>query len=113
MTTQLPDGSIQFRFFRPRVASVMLAGSFNSWSTDAMPMESEGEGWWQLTLQLEPGEYQFRYSADGEWFTDHAANGIEKVRGVWNSMLYVPGRTMRRGCLISRWHGRLARVFEH
>ncbi len=95
MTTHLSDGSIQFRFFRPRVASVVLAGSFNGWSIDATPMDSQGEGWWQLTLQLAPGEHQFRYLADGEWFTDHAANGIEKVRGVWNSMLFVPGELMR------------------
>src|SRR5579859_4826757 len=95
LTTHLPDGSIQFRFFRPRVASVVLAGSFNGWSTDAMPMESEADGWWQLTLQLPPGEYQFRYLADGAWFTDHAANGIERVRGAWNSMLFVSGEPMR------------------
>jgi 1,4-alpha-glucan branching enzyme len=89
MTETGPDGEVTFRFFRPNVLDVFVAGTFNNWRTDVAPMVWQGDGWWTITMHLMPGCHQFRYVADGEWFTDHAANGIERSQGCWNSVLVV------------------------
>ena len=95
MTTVLPDGLVEFRFYRPRAAQVLLAGTFNGWRPDATPMRKDPAGWWRVVLDLTPGVYQFRYLADGQWFTDHAANGIEHTRLGCNSLLLVQARATR------------------
>jgi 1,4-alpha-glucan branching enzyme len=84
------SGEITFSFFRPNVLEVFVAGTFNNWMLGAAPMVWQGDGWWKLTMRLMPGEHQFRYVADGEWYTDHAANGLERSRGNWNSLVVVP-----------------------
>lgn len=90
MTEVSPSGEVTFRFFRPNVLDVFVAGTFNNWCVGAAPMVWQGDGWWTLRLNLMPGSHQFRYVADGEWYTDHAANGIERSRESWNSLLEVP-----------------------
>jgi 1,4-alpha-glucan branching enzyme len=90
MTTILDDGRIEFRFFRPQAHQVCLAGCFTHWQAGAIPMTSDGKGWWTLTLDLTAGDYKFRYLADGGWFTDYAAFGLEYRKNIWNSLLFVP-----------------------
>jgi 1,4-alpha-glucan branching enzyme len=90
MTTITDDGSVEFRFYRPRVGEVKLAGDFSNWASDAVAMQSSGEGWWSLRLKLRSGEYRFRYIADGEWYTDYASHGIEAADEGWNSVLLIP-----------------------
>ena len=70
-------GSATFRFLRPHARRVFLAGEFNHWRTGDLPMKREADGFWTATLDLEPGEYRFRYSADSQWFIDYAAFGVE------------------------------------
>jgi len=53
----------EFSFFRPAARQV--------------PMIRRSDGHWQAKLSLPPGTFKFRYCADGEWFTDYAAFGIE------------------------------------
>ena len=89
MTTVGRDGSVEFRFFRPTAREVALAGDFNGWRRN-LPMRRDANGWWTLRVTLAPGDYRFRYVADGEWYTDFAANGVELVKHGWNSLLHVP-----------------------
>ncbi|MGQ9652378.1 MAG: isoamylase early set domain-containing protein [Phycisphaerae bacterium] len=77
MVTQLPDGTVEFRFYRPGARHVTLAGDFNGWNTTSLPMQMDKDGWWRYVIHLTPGCYQFRYLADGEWHTDYAAFGLE------------------------------------
>ena len=51
---------------------VVLAGTFNGWSTDATPMRLE-RGRYVITLLLPAGEYQYKFVADGKWITDRSA----------------------------------------
>ena len=51
---------------------VVLAGTFNNWSTEATPMKREGDKW-AITLLLAEGEYQYKFVADGSWITDRTA----------------------------------------
>jgi 1,4-alpha-glucan branching enzyme len=89
MTVIKDDGTVEFRFYRPAAHLVKLAGDFSHWASNAIPMHSEGQGWWATRLKLEVGEYRFRYIADGNWYTDFAANGIEVCREGWNSVLLI------------------------
>jgi 1,4-alpha-glucan branching enzyme len=92
MTSNGKDGTVEFRFYRPQAAGVHLAGDFSAWGANAVPMRTSGDGWWFVALKLSPGEYRFRYIADGHWFTDFAAHGIETCPNGWNSVLLVPTR---------------------
>ena len=51
---------------------VFLAGTFNGWSTDATPMHRQGNRF-EISLPLPVGEYQYKFVADGQWFTDETA----------------------------------------
>lgn len=89
MTSVDKDGTVHFRFYRPAAAEVALAGDFSGWS-NRLPMRRDANGWWTLDLALPPGEYRFRYVADGEWYTDFASHGVEVTTVGWNSLLVVP-----------------------
>ena len=91
MTSLGKDGTVLFSFFRSAAREVSLAGDFNQWANQ-LPLQRDANGWWTLRLALEPGEYAFRYVADGEWYTDFASNGVEATEHGWNSLLVVPER---------------------
>src|SRR3954462_5172556 len=90
MTSLCGTGMVEFRFFRPEAAAVTVAGDFNAWDRDALPMRRTTDGWWHAQVALGGGEYRFRYLADGNWFTDYASNGVEKDATGWNSVLIIP-----------------------
>jgi len=52
--------------------SVNLAGNFNNWSKTETPMaDSDGDGTWEVTLDLPDGEYQYKFVINGEtWVSD-------------------------------------------
>jgi glycosidase len=80
---------------------VVLAGTFNGWSTDATPMRLEG-GKWAITLLMPVGEYQYKFVADGNWITDRTAEKFHPDGyGGQNSIVVVSeaheGVVMRRG----------------
>jgi len=88
------DDRISFSFFRPHASSVHIAASFNNWSQNSHPMNPLGNGWWQLTLTLEPGDHFFQYIEDGHnHYADFAAHGVEMDEfGGWRSILTVDER---------------------
>ncbi len=61
------------------VASVSLRGSFNSWGE--WPMEEQPDGTWSITVDLEPGEYQYKFYINGKWPQDmstaHAGGPVD------------------------------------
>ena len=89
MTSVRTNGQVEFRFFRPNAANVAVAGDFTGWKEQAITMRHEGNGWWSASINLQPGEYRFRYVADGKWFTDYASHGVELKKQTWNSVLLV------------------------
>jgi len=100
MVVQLPDGTVQFTFICPQAQHVTIAGDFNGWqSTFAMTRLDEKR--WRSRLQLAPGLYQFRYCADGQWFNDYAAFGLEHGPFGLNSVLKVePARRRPPGAVL-------------
>lgn len=91
MVTQKQDGTVEFTFFGPDARQVAIAGDFNNWQTAAQHLRRDENGWWKLNLNLQPGEYRFKYLIDGAlWQTDYAAFGVELDRDSgFRSVLWV------------------------
>jgi 1,4-alpha-glucan branching enzyme len=85
-------GWVDFSFYRPGASRVCVAGDFNGWKTGDVMMEPVGDGNWRARVQLSTGEFRFRYYADGEWFADYAACGVEPGRFGMDSILIVPAK---------------------
>jgi len=80
---------VEFRFFRPEARSVKVAGDFNGWRLDELPMTRSPDGYWRASKRLPPGVFRFRYCADGQWFPDYAAFGLEEGPYGFDSVLVV------------------------
>ena len=90
------DGSwVEFRFYRPGVNQVHLVGDFNHWQHKQLPMSRDDRGYWTARLKLPAGEFKFRYNADGAWFTDYAAFGVEPGQFGMDSIVRVPQPVLR------------------
>lgn len=62
---------VDFLFPAEAGHKVALAGSFNDWEQDMIPMEySAAEGCYCCSLQLPCGGYEYKLVVDGEWVTD-------------------------------------------
>ena len=85
----------EFAFFRPNAQSVHVAGDFNDWRPGGCPMQRTSEGYWVAKVRLPSGDFRFRYYADGEWFTDFAAFGVEPGQFGLDSVVRVPPRTLK------------------
>lgn len=80
----------RFTLIRPGAQRVYLIGDFRA-ERITVQMARVGSDLFQVELTLSPGEYHFRYCADGRWITDYAAFGVEKrLDGDFDSVLYVP-----------------------
>jgi len=90
----LNQDSVRFEFFRPDATQVNLAGDFNDWQSD-LPMVRDEGGYWKASVALPAGEFKFRYCADGQWFTDYAAFGVEPGRFGLDSIVRVPQPTLK------------------
>lgn len=83
------DSWVEFKFFRPSAKSVALAGEFNNWRVNELRMVRSEDGYWQARMKLPAGEFRFRYCADGEWYADYAAFGVEPGRFGMDSVVRV------------------------
>jgi len=81
---------VEFEFRRPSAGRVSIAGDFNGWQQDQLAMEPGPDGVWRANLRLPEGCFRFRYYADGQWFTDYAAFGVEPGPYGPVGIVYVP-----------------------
>ncbi len=86
---------VEFLFYCPSAECVHLAGDFNNWQPTELAMRRGDDGYWKAQMKLPAGEFRFRYNADGAWFTDYAAFGVEPGRFGFDSIVRVPARTLR------------------
>ena len=81
---------VTFRLEAPGAAGVYLAGEFNGWS-DAANLMTGQDGVWTLDLDLEPGQYQYKFVVDGQWQADPGNPATtDDGFGGQNSVLKVP-----------------------
>jgi len=85
----------EFRFYRPDAASVFLVGDFNDWQESQLAMTKRSDGDWVAKVRLPAGEFKFRYCADGQWFTDYAAFGVQPGRFGMDSIVKVVRQPLR------------------
>lgn len=53
------------------VNSASLVGAFNNWNDQFNPMEDDdGDGVWETTVMFEQGEYQYKFKANGSFWTN-------------------------------------------
>jgi len=86
----LVSAPVEFRLVGfPDAGKVFLAGSFNQWAPDALPMTKQGEDW-VTTIPLVGGKHLYKYIVDDQWITD-PRNPIteEDGKGHLNSVLFV------------------------
>jgi len=75
-----------------KVHTVAIAGDFNGWNPqDNILEDTEGDGIWTGTLQLEPGRYEYMFVLDGEkWFPDpNALRYVKDGFGNKNAILEI------------------------
>jgi hypothetical protein len=71
-----------------QVNRMILSGTFNGWNTAELNMEKTDFGW-ELPYIIAPGNYEYKYIADGKWMTD-TANPFSNGEGQWaNSILVI------------------------
>lgn len=86
--TAYPDknGNATFKLKgHTKAKEVILSGTFNRWDEHLFKMNKTNDGW-ELTLQLKPDEYQYRFIVDGNWMED--PDNVDKVEnefGEYNS----------------------------
>lgn len=74
-----------------KYAKLNLFGSFNSWNRDEFPMtDPDGDGVFSVTIPVEPGNYQYRFFADGVELTDpKAEDSTSNGFGGYNSLVLI------------------------
>lgn len=87
------DGKVIFRYKNLNANSVYLAGDFNSWDSTKDAMIKGSDGVWTIELNLNPGEYKYKFVVDGNWVADPSnQNQADDGYGGKNSVVKVPAR---------------------
>ena len=74
---------VRFNLFAPEAERAFLAGNFNNWDIDNLPMKKDNKGTWQASFILPPGRYEYRFWVDGVWHND--PNTPERVENPFGS----------------------------
>jgi 1,4-alpha-glucan branching enzyme len=61
----LKENSVPFTYPAPAAQKVSVAGDFNNWDPQSLPMRKDKQGVWHLTVALKPGRHEYRFIADG------------------------------------------------
>jgi 1,4-alpha-glucan branching enzyme len=64
------ERKIEFSFNFPEAKGVFLAGDFNGWDAQSLPLEKNENGAWEAKLNLSPGRYEYKLMVDGAWTQD-------------------------------------------
>jgi len=68
---------VRFNLYAPKAERVFLAGDFNNWDVDNLPMKKDNKGTWKVSLALAPGRYEYLFWVDEVWHDD--PNATERV----------------------------------
>lgn len=64
------DDGVQFTYSAPGASRVTLAGSFNGWNAEQLPLTNDGGGNWSVVYKLPAGKHEYKFVADGSWIAD-------------------------------------------
>lgn len=82
---------VKIKFRAPsECREVKIAGDFTDWERDAVIMSKSGRsGEWMASVRVTPGQHQYRFIMDGNWYTDPSTEHIMTPFGSENSVLRV------------------------
>lgn len=84
------ERNVQFTFHAPHAREVCLAGEFNCWDIQSLPMEKNKEGVWAATVKLAPGRYEYKLCVDGVWVENiPGAELVPNPFGTQNCVIWV------------------------
>ncbi|MCB1309329.1 MAG: glycogen-binding domain-containing protein [Leptospiraceae bacterium] len=66
----LPERLVEFAIYLPEVDNLSLVGSFNNWNPEHDLMIKGEDGIFRLRKRMRPGDYVYKYVADGKWILD-------------------------------------------
>lgn len=66
---------VDFTCHAPEAQAVFLAGTFNDWSPDALPLVLNKKGNWRTSLALPLGHHEFKFIVDGQWCCELGCEG--------------------------------------
>jgi 1,4-alpha-glucan branching enzyme len=72
-TTETMTQEVLFHLSAPEAQKVSLAGDFNGWDVNGLPMKKDKKGNWKISVNLDPGKHEYRFYADGNWQDDPKA----------------------------------------
>lgn len=70
--------AVNFFCDAPSASKVSIAGDFNEWNADSLPMQRTPDGRWTARLDLVHGHHRYLFLVDGKPMLDPRASG--KVR---------------------------------
>jgi 1,4-alpha-glucan branching enzyme len=71
------EKTVEFTFLAPEAREVFLAGEFNGWDTQSLPMKKSKGGIWKTKVKLSPGRHEYKFFADDAWV--ESLPGVEQV----------------------------------
>ena len=82
---------VEFVLERCGAEQVYICGDFNDWQPASLRMLGDSEsGLWEKRLTLEPGRYEYKFRADGNWIHDpDARENVPHPYGSLNSVVDV------------------------
>jgi enterochelin esterase-like enzyme len=63
---------VTFSLSAPQARQVFLAGEMTDWDAHKRAMQRDESGTWRVTLDLEPGQWLYKFVVDGQWVQDPA-----------------------------------------
>jgi len=80
----------EFAFYSSEAANVYVAGEFNGWNTESLPMKKDEDGVWRSKVKLLPGRYEYKLFADNAWIENlPGAESIPNPFGTQNFIILV------------------------
>ncbi len=79
-----------FRVWAPHAEKVTVAGTFNDWNEDAIPLEHESQGYWYVNVEQakKGGEYRFYIHKDGKKLSRIDPYAREVTNSVGNGVIH-------------------------
>lgn len=65
---------VVFWVLAPEAAQVAICGDFNGWEGKKHLLKRRPGGFWEKTLTLQPGRYEYKFRVDGAWHLDPRHN---------------------------------------
>ena len=84
--------TIEFHIQNSCAGHITLAGSFNHWAKDELPLKAEKDGIWSIEIPMLPeGKYHYKFIIDDRMAMEDIENPYREPDGVtgWNSVLTV------------------------